>query len=217
MQLFDIPLKPELSPSRNAQRYYKLYTKAKAAEEHSSAQLAEAKTELKYLETVLDSITRAASYSDISEIREELAEQGYIPSLRSNKKQKAKKSAPMEFVSSDGYTILVGRNNKQNDELTIKTAYSTDIWFHTKTIPGSHTVVRTNGQSELPDTTILEAASIAAYFSKAQNSSGVPVDYTAIKNVKKPNGSKPGFVIYETNSTVYVTPDEKLVEKLRKA
>ncbi len=212
----EIPLNPELSPSRNAQRYYKLYTKAKTAEEHSLEQLKNATDEKTYLETVLDSISRATSYGEISEIREELSEQGYITVQKRNKKAIKSKITPMEFISSDGYTILVGRNNKQNDELTIKMAFSTDLWFHTKVIPGSHTVVRTNGETTVPDNTILEAATIAAYFSKAQNSSGVPVDYTAIKNVKKPNGSKPGFVIYVTNNTVYVTPDEKLVENLRK-
>ena len=124
----------------------------------------------------------------------------------------------MEFTSSDGYTILIGRNNKQNDELTIKMSYSTDIWMHTKNIPGSHTLIRTNGQSEndIPDRTIVEAAELAAYFSKARSGTGIAVDYTQVKNIRKPNGSKPGFVIYEANYTVYVTPDESLVERLMK-
>ena len=117
----------------------------------------------------------------------------------------------MRFLSSDGYEILVGRNNKQNDELTIRMSYSTDIWLHTKEIPGSHTLIRTNGTGTAPDATILEAAQLAAYYSKAKNSAQVPVDYTQVKNVKKPNGSKPGFVIYERNNTVYVTP--KLIER----
>ncbi len=216
LETIKIPLKPELSPSKNAQHYYKLYAKAKATEEHSIIQLENAKKEMAYLETVLDSVNRASSYSDISEIREELAEQGYIPMSRSKKKQKQKKSAPLEFVSSDGYTILVGRNNKQNDELTIKSAYSTDMWLHTKNIPGSHVVIQTNGSGEVPDNTLVEAATIAAYFSKAQTGTGIPVDYTLIKNIRKPNGSKPGFVIYDTNYTLYVTPDEKLVEALKK-
>lgn len=211
-----IPLKPELSPSKNAQRYYKLYAKAKATEEHSTQQLAEALDEKSYLETVLDSISRATDYSDISEIREELSQQGYITASKSKKKKISKKTKPLEFVSSDGYTILVGRNNNQNDELTIRTAYSTDMWLHTKNIPGSHVIIRTGGTGEVPDNTLLEAASIAAYYSKAQKSTGVAVDYTLIKNIRKPNGSKPGFVIYETNYTVFVDPDEKLVEKLTK-
>lgn len=215
MEEIEIPLKPELSPSKNAQRYYKLFTKAKATEEHSKKQLEDAISEKEYLETVLDSVTRATSYTDITEIREELLEQGYIVSNTRKKKKQQKQSAPMKFLSSDGYTILVGRNNKQNDELTIKSAYSTDIWLHTKNIPGSHTLIRTNGTGEVPDNTLVEAATIAAYFSKAQKSTGVPVDYTPVKNIRKPNGSKPGFVIYETNYTVYVTPDEKLVENLK--
>ncbi len=211
-----IPLKPELSPSQNAQRYYKLYGKAKATEEHATSQLKKAESELAYLETILDSVNRATDYTDISEIREELAEQGYIPQSNSKKKKGTKKSAPFEFVSSDGYTILVGRNNKQNDELTIRSAFSTDMWLHTKNIPGSHVLIRTNGTGEVPDNTLVEAATIAAYYSKAQKGTGIPVDYTLIKNIRKPNGSKPGFVIYETNYTVYVTPDEKVVDSLRK-
>jgi len=211
----EIPLKPELSPSKNAQRYYKLYSKAKATEEHSTKQLEDAKAEKTYLETVLDSVTRAASYQDIAEIREELSEQGYISASNTKKKKTQKKSAPLSFTSSDGYTILIGRNNKQNDELTIRTAFSTDMWLHTKNIPGSHVIIRTNGTGEVPDNTLLEAASLAAYYSKAQKATGVPVDYTLIKNIRKPNGSKPGFVIYETNYTVYVTPDENLVKKLK--
>ena len=157
-------------------------------------------------------ILKAESPRDLSEIKEELAEQGYISNTASKKKKKTQKSMPMKFISSDGYEILVGRNNKQNDEVTIRMSYSTDIWLHTKNIPGSHTLIRTNGSGEAPDSTILEAAQLAAYYSKAKNSAQVPVDYTQIKNVKKPNGAKPGFVIYEKNNTVYVTP--KLFEKV---
>ncbi len=215
LEKIEIPLNPELSPSKNAQRYFKLYTKAKTTEETSKMQLENAETEKAYLETVLDSISRATDYTDIAEIREELSEQGYISANNSKKKKKTKKSAPLKFISSDGYTILVGRNNKQNDELTIKTAYSTDMWLHTKNIPGSHVIIRTNGLGEVPDKTLEEAASIAAYFSKAQKSSGVAVDYTLAKNIRKPNGSNPGFVIYETNYTLFIDPDEKLVEKLK--
>lgn len=216
LETIEIPLKPELSPSKNAQRYYKLYAKAKATEKHANEQLKNAKDELEYLETVLDAVNRASEYTDISEIREELSEQSYIPQNNSKKKKSTKKSAPLEFASSEGYTILVGRNNKQNDELTIKSAFSTDMWLHTKNIPGSHVLIRTNGTGEVPDNTLVEAATIAAYYSKAQKGTGIPVDYTLVKNIRKPNGSKPGFVIYETNYTVYVTPDEKLVEKLKK-
>ena len=211
-----ISLKPELSPAKNAQRYYKLYNKAKAAEEHSTKQLKEAEEEKSYLESVLDAVGRASDYTDISDIRDELFEQGYISVPKAKVKQKSLKSKPLEFLSSDGYTILVGRNNKQNDELTIKSAYSTDLWLHTKNIPGSHVIVRTNGQGEVPDQTLVEAAEIAAYHSKAQNASGVAVDYTLIKNIRKPNGAKPGFVIYDTNYTVFVTPDRQKIESLKK-
>ncbi len=213
-ELIEIPLKAELSPSGNAQRYYKLYTKAKTAEEHSLKQIKEAEEELYYLETVLESVEKTESATDIAEIKEELSEEGYIPKIK-RKTKSNKKSAPMEFVSSDGYKILVGRNNRQNDELTIKMAYSTDIWLHTKIIPGSHTIIRTNGETEIPESTIMEAARLAAYFSKAKNSTQVPVDYVTVKNVKKPSGSKPGLVIYDNYNTVYVTPDEELTEKLK--
>ncbi len=201
-----IPLKEELSPSQNAQRYYKLYTKAKTTELYSKKQADDAQEERYYLESVMSALEKADTPTDLAEIRDELADSGYVPKTKNKAKKQQKKSAPLSFVSSDGFEILVGRNNKQNDELTIRTAYSTDLWFHTKTIPGSHTIVRTRGEESVPDSTILEAASIAAYYSKAQNSSKVPVDYTVIKNVKKPNGAKPGMVIYDHYNTVYVEP-----------
>ena len=207
-----IKLDPNISPSQNAQKYYKKYNKAKVTEKYAEEQIVGAEEELEYLETVQESILKAESPRDLSEIKEELAEQGYISNTASKKKKKTQKSMPMKFISSDGYEILVGRNNKQNDEVTIRMSYSTDIWLHTKNIPGSHTLIRTNGSGEAPDSTILEAAQLAAYYSKAKNSAQVPVDYTQIKNVKKPNGAKPGFVIYEKNNTIYVTP--KLFEKV---
>lgn len=211
-KLMKISLDPTLSPSKNAQKYYKKYTKAKVTEEHACEQILDAEEELIYLETVLDSIMKAETVQDLNEIKDELTEQGYISkSTNAKKKKKQQKSAPMKFISSDGYEILVGRNNKQNDELTIRMSYSTDIWLHTKNIPGSHTLIRTNGTGEAPESTILEAAALAAYYSKAKNSAQVPVDFTQVKNVKKPNGAKPGFVIYEHNQTVYVTP--KLTEQ----
>lgn len=207
-----IKLNPNISPSQNAQNFYKRYNKAKVTEKYAADQIKEAEEELSYLETVHDSILKAEAPRDLSEIRDELREQGYIPkSSAQNKKKKTQKSMPMKFISSDGYEILVGRNNKQNDELTVRMSYSTDIWLHTKEIPGSHTLIRTNGEGTAPDSTILEAAQLAAYYSKAKESAQVPVDYTQVKNVKKPNGSKPGFVIYERNNTVYVTP--KLLEQ----
>ncbi len=201
-----IMLKEELSPSQNAQRYYKMYTKAKMTERYAAEQSEDAKKEKYYLESVLDSIEKAETPAELLEIKGELQDEGYLPKPSAKAKKGQKKSEPLRFTSADGYEILVGRNNKQNDELTIRMAYSTDIWLHTKNIPGSHTIIRTNGQGTAPDTTILRAAELAAYYSKAQNSSKVPVDYTIVKNVKKPNGAKPGMVIYDHYNTVYIDP-----------
>ncbi|MBO5506107.1 MAG: NFACT family protein [Clostridia bacterium] len=209
----EIPLKEDMYPPQNAQRYYKLYNKAKVTEKYACQQIEDAEKEKNYLETVMESIEKAREYSDLVEIREELSEQGYLP--KQGKKKKEKKSPPMKFVTDEGYEILIGRNNRQNDELTIKMAYSTDIWLHTKNIPGSHTIIRTRGEMDIPDNTILQAAQLCAHFSKAKNSSQVPVDYTTVKNVKKPNGAKPGFVIYDNYNTVYVEPSEELTEKLK--
>ncbi len=206
LESITIPLQEELSPSQNAQRYYKLYNKAKTTELYATQQAKEAETELYYLESVLDTLEKAETPDELAEIRDELADEGYVPKTTSKVKKQQKKSAPLSFTSSDGFEILVGRNNKQNDELTIRMAYATDLWFHTKVIPGSHTIIRTQGGKEVPDRTIVEAAQLAAYYSKAQNSSKVPVDYTVIKNVKKPNGAKPGMVIYDHYNTIYVDP-----------
>lgn len=216
MELVEIPLKRELSPSANAQSYYKLFNKAKAAEKFSKEELQKAENEIYYLETVLQSISDAKTVDDIEEIKEELSEQGYIKDAKKKTKKVLKKINPLVFESSDGYTIFVGRNNKENDILTLKDSYSTDIWLHTKSIPGSHTIIKTKNTKDIPETTILEAASIAAFYSKAKNSSQVPVDYTIVKNIQKPNGAKPGFVIYNSYNTVYITPDENLIEKLKK-
>lgn len=201
-----IPLKPDIPPSQNAQRYYKLYAKAKMTEKYAVEQIAEAEDEQYYLESVLDSLQKAETPAELSEIKDELADSGYVPKVKSKGKKQQKKSMPLRFLSSDGFEILVGRNNRQNDELTIRMAYSTDLWFHTKIIPGSHTIIRTRGGETVPDRTLLEAAQLAAYYSKAQNSSKVPVDYTAVKNVRKPNGAKPGMVIYDHYNTLYVEP-----------
>lgn len=204
----EIPLQKDKSPSQNAQRYYKMYNKAKMTEKYATEQIEKAKSEKYYLESVAASLEQAESKTELSEIRDELSEGGYLPKNKNKSKKHQKKSAPLRFISSDGYEILVGRNNKQNDELTIRMAYSTDLWFHTKIIPGSHTIVRTRGEGTAPDTTIAEAAKIAAYYSKAQNSSKVPVDYTQVKNVKKPNGAKPGMVIYDHYKTLYTEPEK---------
>ncbi|MEE6448935.1 NFACT RNA binding domain-containing protein [Gottfriedia acidiceleris] len=209
-----IPLSPLKTPSENAQAYFTKYTKLKNSVAHIKEQIKLTKEENDYLETVIQQI-ESASPRDLEEIREELVETGYIRKKKLKKAQKSNKQKVTldEYISTTGEQLLVGKNNKQNDYLTNKLASRDELWFHTKDIPGSHVVIRAKNPSE---TAIKEAAIIAAYFSKARQSSSVPVDYTEIRHVKKPNGSKPGFVIYEQNNTVYVTPDEELVLKLKK-
>ena len=205
----EIPLKADISPSQNAQRFYKRYNKAKTTEKFASEQLEIAENEKYYLESVADALENADTPVELDEIRQELMTEGYIAKQNNAKKKQQQKSEPIKIISVAGYEILIGRNNRQNDELTLKSAYSTDLWFHTKEIPGSHTIIRTRGTGEAPETTMMQAAKLAAYYSKARNSSKVPVDYTLIKNVKKPNGAKPGMVIYDRYNTVYVTPSEE--------
>ena len=199
-----IKLNPAISPAANAQKYYKDYQKAKNAEAVLGEQIEKGKAELEYVESVLDTVTRAETEQELAQIREELTEQGYLHRQK-GKQKNLSKLPPMEFTSSDGFRILVGRNNRQNDTLTLKTASKTDMWLHTKDIHGSHTIIIGEGR-EISDTAILEAARLAAYHSKARQSSQVPVDYTLVKHVSKPGGSKPGMVIYVNNRTVYVTP-----------
>ena len=207
--LVHIKLDPALTPSQNAQKYYKEYRKAKTAEEKLTEQISLAEQELEYLETVLDALARAETERDLSEIRAELQEQGYLRKLRSKKEKPAAVSAPMKFTTSDGFTVLVGRNNRQNDKLTLKTANNNDIWFHTKNIPGSHTVLVTEGKAPT-ETAMTEAAQLAALHSRAKDSAQVPVDYTQIRNVSKPVGAKPGMVIYVNYKTIYVTPSQEI-------
>ncbi len=203
--LVHIKLDPALTPSQNAQKYYKEYRKAKTAEEKLTEQIDLAGKELEYLESVLDALARAETERDLSEIRGELMEQGYLRVPRSKREKLASVSAPMRFTTSDGFTVLVGRNNRQNDRLTLKTANNNDIWFHTKNIPGSHTVLVTEGK-EPTETAMVEAAQLAAQHSRAKDSAQVPVDYTQIRYVSKPQGAKPGMVIYVNYKTIYVTP-----------
>lgn len=208
-----IKLDKRLSPPQNAQKYYSEYRKADTAEKKLTELVKSGEEELLYIESVFDSLTRAVTDADISELRLELAEQGYIK----NKKSKGKipkAQPPLKFISSDGFTILVGRNNKQNDKLTTKDADKTDIWCHTHDITGSHVIIITEG-GNVPDKTIEEACVLAAFHSSARNSAQVPVDFTLIKYVKKPNGAKPGMVIFTNNKTAYVTPDSEIVERLR--
>ena len=200
-----IVLDPSITPAQNAQKFYKSYAKAKTAEQMLKVQIEKAEQELQYMMSVQDFLTRAQSDKELSQIRLELVEQGYIKEHRNSKQKAPKALPPIEFTTSDGFTVLVGRNNKQNDQLTLKTAGRFDYWFHTKNIHGSHTIVLTEGK-EITDTAILEAAQICAYHSKGKDSSQVPVDYTIVKNVSKPSGAKPGKVIYDFYNTVYVTP-----------
>lgn len=199
-----VKLNPALSASQNAQKYYKEYRKAKTAEQVLAVQIEKAQEELQYIDTVFDALSRAQTERELSEIRQELIEQGYVKKARGKQKTPAA-LPPLQFTSSEGFAILVGRNNRQNDKLTLRTANNNDIWFHTKNIPGSHTVIVTDGKTP-GEATILQAAQLAAYHSRAKDSAQVPVDYTQIRHVSKPQGAKPGMVIYKNNKTLYVTP-----------
>lgn len=202
----EIALDPALTPQQNAQKYYKNYRKAKTAEEKLTEQIGLAQTELTYIDSVFESLALAENERDLNEIRAELAEQGYVRRREGKKNQKQPAlSAPLKFKTSDGFTVLVGRNNRQNDKLTMKDANNNDIWFHTKNIPGSHTVLVTDGKAPT-ETAMEEAAVLAAQHSRAKDSAQVPVDYTQIRYVSKPQGAKPGMVIYVQYKTVYVDP-----------
>lgn len=210
-----IPLDENLTPQLNAQKYFKQYAKAKNTYAYASSQLEETLKELDYLESVQLNLENARTMEEIEEIKAELVSQGYMHESTAsgkNSKKQSKSLDPIKYISDDGFEILVGRNNMQNDILTLKIASSNDIWLHTKNIPGSHVIIRKK-QGDIPDTTLLQAAMIAAYRSKAKYSSNVPVDYTFVKNVKKPSGSKPGMVIYDNYKTIYVTPDENILKK----
>ncbi len=209
-----VPLDPARSATQNAQRYYKEYRKAQTAERILAEQIAAGEEELRYLDSVLDALSRADSLAEIAEVRRELAASGYIRQTDTRRKPPAS-VGPMLFESDDGFVIAVGRNNIQNDQLTLKTARGRDVWFHVKDIAGSHTVVFTEG-AQPPETTLMQAAILAATHSKAASSSQVPVDYALVKHVHKPSGAKAGMVIYDHQKTVYVTPDPMLAARLKK-
>lgn len=213
-RLMRIKLDPALNATQNAQKYYKEYRKAKTAQQVLGEQIAQAEQELLYVDSVFDCLSRVQSESELNEIRQELREEGYLKAVRDKRKPPAP-LAPLEFVSSEGFRILVGRNNRQNDKLTLKQANNNDIWLHTKNIPGSHTIIVTGGRQP-GDATLKEAAMLAAYHSRAKDSSQVPVDYTQIRYVSKPQGAKPGMVIYVHYQTLFVTPQHELTEKLKK-
>lgn len=204
MPTITIKLDPALNPGQNAQKYYKDYRKAKNAQQYLTVEIEKAQQELVYIDSVFDCLSRAETERELTEIKQELIEGGYIKRIRSRQKIKGA-LPPLEFESRSGLKILVGRNNIQNDKLTLKTAKNYDLWFHTKDIPGSHTVIMAQGETP-DDESILYAAQLAAYHSKAKESSKVAVDYTLIKYVSKPQGAKPGMVIYKNQKTLYVKP-----------
>lgn len=210
----DIPLDVRLSPQENAAKYFKKYTKAKTAEKYLTEQLEKGRAELTYLESVQQELSLAESEQDFNDIRSELADGGYLRRGGNGKKAAFQRpSKPREFRSSAGLRILVGRNNRQNDRLTAKDAEKWDLWLHTQKIHGSHVILCTGGV-EPDEQSLLEAASLAAYFSQAQDSTKVPVDYTPVKFVKKPAGARPGMVVYTTYNTLLADPDAALVKKL---
>lgn len=209
----DIPLDVRLSPQENAARYFKQYAKAKTAEKYLTAQLQKGGEELQYLESVLQELAQAESEQDFNDIRTELTDGGYLRGRGKKQPGFQRASKPREFRSSAGLRILVGRNNRQNDRLTTKDADKRDIWLHTQKIHGSHVILCTGG-TEPDEQSLMEAASLAAYFSQAQGSTKVPVDYTPVKFVKKPAGAKPGMVVYATYQTMLADPDEELVKHL---
>lgn len=210
-QPIEIKLNPALTTNQNAQKYFHRYQKLKNAVKLIDAQIKEAKEEINYLESILAQL-EIAGPMDIDVIREELIASGYLKKRSQKKNRQHKPSQPEKFIASDGTPILVGKNNLQNDQLTLKKARKTDIWLHAKNIPGSHVIIKSDDPSE---ETLLEAAELAAYFSKYRQSAQVPVDYVQVKFVHKPNGAKPGFVIYENQKTLFVTPEETTIQQLR--
>lgn len=206
-----IKLDPALTPNQNAQKYFHRYQKLKNAVKLIGKQIEEAKNEIDYLESVLSQL-EIAGPMDIEVIKEELTAEGYLKKKSSKKQKRKKSSQPDQYLSTDGTLILVGKNNLQNDQLSLKTAKKTDYWLHAKNIPGSHVIIKSDQPS---DETITEAAELAAYFSKYRHSAQVPVDLVQVKHLRKPNGAKPGYVIYENQKTIIVTPEEEKINKMK--
>ena len=204
-EMITIPLDPLLSPSENAKKYFDKYGKLKRTFEALSQLTIEVKEEIDHLESVQTALDIAQQEEDLAQIKEELIENGYIRRKGGTRKVKFT-SKPFHYVSSDGFHIYVGKNNYQNDELTFKFAVGNDWWFHAKDMPGSHVIVKSEGK-ELPDRTYEEAAKLAAYYSKARGQNKIEIDYTEKKNVKKPGGGKPGFVVYYTNYSMLIDGD----------
>ena len=213
----ELELDMRLTPQQNAQKQFRLYTKAKNAEEKLTEQIAQGEQELSYLDSVLESITEAENLTDLAQIHEELVKTGYLSAKQDKKKRRNTKPVqgkPFHYRTTDGFDVFAGKNNTQNDLLTLKTAFKSDIWFHTQKIHGSHIILVCDGR-EPTDEAMTEAAEIAAWHSQARGSAQIPVDYSQVRNIKKPNGAKPGMVIYHVYKTAYVTPEEKKIEKLR--
>ena len=210
-----IPLDPMKTPQQNAAAYYKEYTKAKTAERYLTELITQNSRDEEYLSSVLDEIDRVKSESDIADIRRELTETGYLRPQKNQAKQRVKETAPLSYLSSGGYEILVGRSNTQNDRLTLKIAHKGDIWLHTQKIHGSHVIIRCAGE-DVDEASLAEAASLAALHSQANAGGKVSVDYTRVKFVKKPQGSLPGMVIYTDYNTMIAEADEALAEKLKR-
>ncbi|WP_295744678.1 NFACT family protein [uncultured Oscillibacter sp.] len=208
-----IQLDPLLTPQQNAAKYYKRYTKAKTAERYLREQMAAARRDLEYLESVLEEIGLAETEQDFLDIRSELREAGFLKK-QGKKETRQRPAKPREFRTSGGFQVLVGRNNRQNDRLTLKEADHRDIWLHTQKLHGSHVILRTGGQAVGEDD-LVEAAKLAAWYSQARESGNVPVDYVQVRYVKKPAGARPGMVVYTGHQTVNVTPEEALVKRLK--
>ncbi len=211
-EMITIPLDDQLSPSENAKKYFERYGKLKRTYEALTELIEETKAEIDHLESIATALDIAVLEEDLVQIREELTEFGYIRKKRSDKKAKVK-SKPFHYISSDGFHMYVGKNNFQNDELTFQLATGGDWWFHAKGMPGSHVIVKTEGK-ELPDATFEEAGKLAGFYSKGRENEKVEIDYLQRKNVKKPNGSAPGFVVYYTNYSLTIHPDISGIEQI---
>jgi len=209
-EMVTIPLDDQLSAMDNAKKYFEKYNKQKRTFEALTTLIEETKAEIAHLESISASMDIAQTEDDLVQIKEELIEFGYIKRKKTDKKAKIK-SKPFHYRSSDGYDIFVGKNNYQNDELTFKVATGNDWWFHAKGMPGSHVIVKANNE-ELPDRTFEEAGMLAAYYSNDRNAEKVEIDYLQKKNIKKPNGAAPGFVVYYTNYSLTIAPDISGIE-----
>ena len=210
MKTIQIPISNTLSPQQNAAKFYKDYTRMKNAEKELTRQLELGEIELTYLLSVLDELNRASSEQELEEIRQELQQGGYVKADSGKKRIKQSKLPPMRFESTDGVPIYVGRNNRQNDELTFKMARKDDIWLHAQKVHGSHVIIACGGKP-VPDDTVTQAAQLAAYYAEATGGQNIPVDVTPVKQVKKPPAGKPGMVIYHTYRTVIVNPYPDIV------